>query len=86
MSVAAMIARQVDDKRRITLPDECPPGSAVDLQQVDAETWIMKLHKPRADYKVVLIPAVDKLPDDPAWEKKEATLAAHLVKNLPPIE
>jgi hypothetical protein len=86
MSALAILARQVDDKRRITMPDECPPGSAVDLQQVDAETWIVKLHKPRTDFKVVLIPAIDKLPDDPAWEKKEASLAAHLANNMPPIE
>ena len=86
VNTEATLARQVDDKRRLVMPDECPPGTAVDVQQVDADTWLVRVHKPRADYKVVLIPAIEKLPDDPAWEKVESAFAKHAYQNLPPPE
>ena len=54
----------VDDRRRIVLPEDCPPNSAVTIQQLDEETWLIKRQRPRKDYKVVLIPAIQKLPDD----------------------
>lgn len=86
MGIEATLARQVDGKRRLTMPEEFPANVSADVQQLDPETWIVRVHKPRKDYKVVLIPALDKLPSDPAWEKVEAKLAAHATRNLPPPE
>ena len=68
------------------MPESAPPGAAVNVQQLDAETWLVKLARPETDYKVVLIPAIDRLPDDAAWEAKELEAAQGLASNLPAFE
>jgi len=41
---------------------------------------------PTRNFKMVLIPVVDRLPDDPDWEKKELELAKYAATKLPPFE
>jgi len=79
-------SRQVDGKRRLLMPPECPPRSAVTIQRLDQETWLVKRHRPRKDYKIVVIPAIDRLSDDPEWEKTELAIARHCSQRLPPFE
>ena len=79
-------SRQVDRKRRLLMPPECPPRSAVTIQRLDQETWLVKRHRPSQNFKLVLIPVIDKLPDDPEWEKKEAALARYAASQLPEPE
>src|SRR5437879_5516672 len=38
-----MKAGTIDDKRRIVLPKECPPGSKITIEEVDPFTWIVRL-------------------------------------------
>jgi len=81
-----VIARNVDEARRLTMPPEFPPNSAVIVRRIDDDTWVVTVNRASKLYKVVLVPQIDKLPDDPRWEAKEAQLAGHLAKNLPPFE
>jgi hypothetical protein len=76
----------LDDRRRLVMPPECPPGSAVTIQELDEATWLVKRQLPAKDYKMVMIPVIDRLPDDPDWEKKELDLARYAATKLPPFE
>ena len=76
-------SRQLDQKRRLIMPADCPPNAAVTIQQVDADTFIVRLQRPEKLLKVVLIPAIHKLPDDPAWEKVESAFARAATRKLP---
>ena len=82
---AAIKAANVDDRRRIVLPESCPPGATVTIQELDEETWLVKRRVPA---NVVFVPfeRIERLPDDPEWEAKERAAAAHAVKNLTPPE
>ena len=80
--IAEMISRQLDAHRRLVMPATCPAGAAVVVQQLDAETYLLRVQRPAVNYKVVLIPALDKLPDDPAWEAKELEAAEGLLAHL----
>ena len=79
-------AATVDERRRVVLPESCPPNSAVTIQQLDEDTWLVKRSKPSKSYKVVLIPAIHKLADDPAWEAVERKIADHTSRKLPKFE
>lgn len=68
------------------MPPECPPNSAVTVWQVDENTWLVRRQVKRAGVKMVTIPVLERLRDDPAWEKKERALAKELSANLPPFE
>jgi hypothetical protein len=81
----AVESRQVDGKRRLIMPPACPPRAAVTIQQLDSDTWLVKRHRPRKDYKIVLIPAIDRLPDDPEWEKTELAIVRHCSRQVPPF-
>lgn len=76
----------LDDRRRLVMPEECPANSAVTIQQVDRDIFIVRVCRPQEGYKVVLIPEIDRLPDDPEWEKKELAFAAHAIKGIQPPE
>ena len=75
-------ARPVDERRRIVLPPEFPPGSNVILEQVDEHTWLLKRHEPERNLKLVLIPVIDRLPNDPAWAKVERAFGRAAYKKL----
>ena len=68
------------------MPPECPPGSAVTIEALDETTWLVKRQVPARDFKMVVIPVIDRLPDDPGWEKKELHLAKYAATKLPPFE
>ncbi len=74
---------RVDARRRIVMPPECPTKSTVTIQQVDENTWIIKRQLPERRFKMVLIPVVEKLPEDPEWEETEAALARSATSMLP---
>ena len=73
----------LDDRRRLVMPPGCPPHSAVTIQELDNSTWIVKRQLPSKEFKVVVLPVVERLPDDPEWEKVEEAFARHASKNLP---
>jgi hypothetical protein len=67
----------VDDKRRLVLPRKFPPHSAVTIQELDDSTLLIKKLAPARDYKMVLIPDIKRLPDDPEWENVEQAFTRH---------
>ncbi|MEI6783017.1 MAG: hypothetical protein WCQ21_19080, partial [Verrucomicrobiota bacterium] len=77
-----MKSTMVDDRRRIVMPQACPPHSSVTIQQVDDTTWIIKRQLPSKDYKMILIPVIDRLPDDPEWDKVEAAFVRHAASTV----
>lgn len=79
-------SRQLDGKRRLIMPADCPPNSAVTIQQVDTDTWLVQRHRPQKHFKVVLIPTVHMLPDGPAWDKVERAFGRAAVKKLPLLQ
>ena len=79
-------ASTVDDRRRVVLPESCPPNSAVTVQELDRDTWLIKRQRASGNYKIVLIPAVQKLPDDPEWDNLEVHFARAAAKKLPAPE
>lgn len=79
-------SRQLDGKRRLIMPRQCPPNSAVTIQQVDADTWIVKRRRPSKGFKVVLIPEIHKLPNDPDWGSREVAFARVACAALPAAE
>jgi len=72
----------LDDRRRLVMPPECPPGSAVTIQTLDDATWLIKRQLPAKGYKMVMIPVIDHLPDDPEWEKVEHAFTRRASKTL----
>jgi hypothetical protein len=83
--IPTMIALMTDDKRRLTMPRELPPKSAVTIQQLDQDSWLVTRHKP-SDVIVVALPCIKKLPDDPEWESIERRMVQHNNKKLPRFE
>jgi hypothetical protein len=79
-----MNATVIDDRRRVVLPPEFKPKSAVTVQLLDGETALIRLVKSAGYRMAMLLPDVKRLPDDPAWEKVEHKLAQSAVKKLPP--
>lgn len=79
-------ATVLDDRRRIVLPREFKPKSAVTMQVLDEGTVLVKLVKPSAHRMVMLLPDVKRLPAEPKWEKVELALAKNAIKKLPPPE
>jgi hypothetical protein len=79
-------ATVLDDRRRLVMPPEFKPKSAVTVQMIDEETALVKLAKPSRARMVMLLPDVPDLPDHPGWEKTEAKIARHLSRKLPPFE
>ena len=81
-----MNATLTDDRRRLVMPPELPARSAVTVQQIDEDTWIVKRHKADKKFIMVLWPDVAHLPDDPEWEAIERRMVEHNNKNLAPFE
>jgi len=81
-----MTATVIDSRRRLVMPPELPARSAVTVQQLDDDTWIVKRARPGKTNQVVLLPDIKKLHRDPEWEALEERITAHTTKNLPPFE
>ena len=81
-----MNATVLDERRRIVLPREFKPRSAVTMQLLDEETVLVKLVKPSAHRMVMLLSDVKSLPAEPKWERVELALAKRATKKLPPPE
>lgn len=81
-----MTAAMIDAKRRLTMPRELPPGSAVTIDQVDKDTWVVKRLVRTKEVVMVPFPKIKRLPDDPEWEEIERRMVAHNNKKLPPFE
>ena len=81
-----MKAAQLDDRRRLVMPPECPPNAAVVIQQVDEDTWIVKRQKPERGLVIVALRHIEKLPDDPEWEKVERKIGKYLSRRVPEPE
>ena len=45
--------RQVDDKRRVVLPEQFEPGSDVLIEQVDEDTWLVTRYRKQTKLKMV---------------------------------
>jgi hypothetical protein len=80
------IARNLDNRRRLVLPETFPPGTAVIMTEVEEDTIIVRRHKPDSRFKTIVVPVIKKLPDDPDWEKTERKLAKAAKSKLPPPE
>jgi hypothetical protein len=68
------------------MPPECPPGAAVTIQQVNEHAWIVTRQVPDTSLKVIAIPIISKLADDPEWEKAELEMARRNTSSVPPFE
>lgn len=79
-------ARQVDDHRRVVLPETVPAGSAVTLQQLDEDTIIVRRHRPRQNLFVVLEPDVKHHRDDPELDKLAEKVSRDSLKKLPKFD
>ena len=79
-------AAQVDERRWLVMPPECPPGSTVTIQEVGDGSWLVHRQQEQKGYKVVLIPVIDRLPEDPVWEAIEKRMAERAWKQMPPFE
>jgi hypothetical protein len=76
----------LDDRRRLVMPPECPPNSAVTIQQLDEDTWLVRVAKETKEFKKVFFPVIEDLPDDPEWEKVERAFGEAAYKKLRPPE
>lgn len=79
-----MKAAKVDEKRRLVMPRECPPGAKMTIEQLDPFTWVVRMQPAGVRLKRVLIPVVDKLHRDRDKEKMEEALARAAYAQLPP--
>ena len=77
-----MKSRVLDAKRRVILPETFPPRCEVTVEELDKTTLLIKRQVPNRDFKIVLIPSVKRLPDDPEWEKVEHAFASHASKTV----
>jgi hypothetical protein len=81
-----MTATVLDSRRRLVMPPELPARSAVIVERVDDDTWLVRRAK-RSKYRMVmLLPDVKHLPDDPEWQKTESKFVADSNKGLSPFE
>jgi hypothetical protein len=81
-----MQATMIDDRRRLVLPPEFKPRSAVTVQVIDQETILVKLAKPSQHHHAMLLPDVKTLQDDPIWDKVEAAFTSASNKGLAPLK
>lgn len=81
-----MKSATLDSKRRLVMPEDCPPKSLVTIQPLDANTWIVRRQLPDKKIKMIAIPIIKDLPDDPEWEKVEEAFGRAAIAKLPPPE
>jgi hypothetical protein len=59
---------QLDERRRLVMPGDAPPGSAVIIDAIGSDAWIMRIQHSKANFKLVSIPIIEKLGNDRTWE------------------
>lgn len=84
--IPTMIALMTDDKRRLTMPKELPPKSAVTIERLDENSWVVTRRKPKDDLVVVAFPRIKELPRDREWEAIEKRMVKRNNRKLPPFE
>ena len=84
--VPTMNATLLDDRRRLVMPTDLPPKSAVTVQRIDDDTWLVKRVKPSKSRMVMLMPDVTKLAVDTEWQAVESRIVAHTSKKVTPFE
>jgi hypothetical protein len=82
--IPTMKTATLDDKRRLVMPPECPPRSAVTIQRIDDDTWLVKRAVEEKKFKKVFIPMIEELPQDPDWDKVEAAFGRAAYQALRP--
>lgn len=68
------------------MPSGCPPHSAVTIEQLDDNAWLVERALPDRSFKMIAIPIIKKLRDHPDWEKTEAALARYAAGQVPEPE
>ena len=84
--IPTMRAAQLDMKRRLTMPPPLRPGDPVTIQEVDHETWLVRKARPAQKVKMVILPVIQRLPDDPEWDKVEQAFVLDASRDLPEPE
>ena len=79
-----MKSATLDERRRLVMPRECPPNSAVTIQQLDTNTWLVKRAVPEKGFKMIAIPTVEQFPDDAEWEKVESAFGRSAYSKIKP--
>ena len=82
-----MKSATLDAKRRLVMPEDCPPRSLVIIHTLDKNTWVVHRQTARKNVKMITIPIITDLPADPEWEKIENKIGRHIARRLPePVE
>lgn len=68
------------------MPTDLPPKSAVTVQRLDDDTWLVKRVKPSHSRMVMLLPDVKKLAVDTEWQAVESRIVAHTNQQITPFE
>jgi len=84
--IPTVTVAMTDDKRRLTMPKELPARSAVTIERLDQDTWVIKRQKRTSNVVMAALPIIKELPNDPAWEDIERRMVAHNNRKLPPFE
>ena len=78
-----MKSATLDSKRRLVMPESCPPRALVTVHTLDANTWVIHRQLPSKKIKMVTIPIITEVPEDAAWEKVENKIGRHIARRLP---
>jgi hypothetical protein len=81
-----MKSATLDSKRRLVMPADCPPRSLVTIHSLDKDTWVVHRQKPSKKIKMITVPIITELPDDPEWEKTEGKIGRHIARRIPEPE
>ena len=81
-----MKSATLDAKRRLVMPEDCPPRSLVTIHSLDKDTWVVHRQTARKNVKMITIPIITDLPADPEWEKVEEAFGRAAIAKLPPPE
>jgi hypothetical protein len=68
------------------MPESCPPHAEVTVEELDKGTWLVRRHIPSHNVKMVAIPIIKRLPDDPEWDKVEEAFGRHSSRSVPEPE
>lgn len=79
-------ATKTDDRRRLVMPPELPAHSAVTIQQLDKDTYIVRRQRERQPLFVVLDPDVKDLRNDPEMDALAEKAARASSKKLPKFD